>query len=272
MKIKLNNICWVDKHGNDIDYNDMNLNGLPGSFVLELGDGETRRLHETDELRNVCKAVMDGMFKSRDARVESLDVVWPGDQEQESPIWTTKRTGLPASAPRMAWLPGHGGKYLVNIDSISVIWFRDDGSGFIYLNGSETPLAFPPGGADEIVRMMDAVDQEDADDSCKIITAKEALALTEKPEEERYGACRRSLMETIGKCIIEASQQGMKYLTLNPIWKRHTGLYSKLFDLPTAERRKLKDDLVALGYEVVLTDTGMDIYWRGMVRESSEDE
>ena len=36
MKIKLNNICWVDKHGNDIDYNDMNLNGLPGSFVIRM--------------------------------------------------------------------------------------------------------------------------------------------------------------------------------------------------------------------------------------------
>ena len=60
-----------------------------------------------------------------------------------------------------------------------------------------------------------------------MITAKEALQLTEKPEEERYDAYRRSLMDAIEKCIIEAAQQGMKALSISSLWKSHAGLFNK---------------------------------------------
>ena len=105
-----------------------------------------------------------------------------------------------------------------------------------------------------------------------MITAKEALQLTEKPEEERYDAYRRSLMETIEKCIMEAAHQGMKVLSISSLWKRHAGLYNKIHALPQAERWKIIDDLEALGYEVTYTEACMDIYWNDMVKESGEDE
>ena len=64
----------------------------------------------------------------------------------------------------------------------------------------------------------------------------------------------------------------MKVLSISSLWKRHAGLYSKIHDMPQVERWKLMDDLETLGYDVAFTETSMDIYWNGMVKESGEDE